>query len=223
MKLFRFLPLLLAALLCLGMLAGCSRRDTAEESSQSESSQPEIEEPKGYVRGVWEDGVFENEYIGLGFSLPEGWVAATEEEMLNSMSLGADLLSDQQRVKAAVARLTSVYDTTITNLAEQCSLSIMAENLTMSLGGTSLDEQSYAELMARQLEETSLPYTIGETAERTVAGEIYCLLPASVDNMPTAQWMLFRRVEDYMVTIVASFPDTAQESIEALLDSMTAV
>jgi len=47
--------------------------DSAEDEAQQTTVDP--------ARGVWEDGVFTSEYLGLRFELPEGWFVATDEEM----------------------------------------------------------------------------------------------------------------------------------------------
>ena len=41
----------------------------------------ETQHPDRPARGVWEEGIFTSEYLGLRFELPSGWFEATDEEM----------------------------------------------------------------------------------------------------------------------------------------------
>ncbi len=69
--------LLLAA--AVGLLSGCSS-----------------EEEIFYSPGYWRDDTYYSAFLGLRFTLPEGWEAA-DEDTLSQMSTDADRILDMQR------------------------------------------------------------------------------------------------------------------------------
>ncbi|MCL2563536.1 MAG: hypothetical protein FWE08_05830 [Oscillospiraceae bacterium] len=49
----------------------------------------------GYpTRGRWVGNTFTSEYLGLTFTMPNGWEVATEEDLAELMDLGADFMDD---------------------------------------------------------------------------------------------------------------------------------
>ena len=59
-------------------LSACSSEPKIEEVE-------EVEEEQIYVRGEWVDQVYTNDYLGFSFTLPEGWVSASDEELYSML------------------------------------------------------------------------------------------------------------------------------------------
>jgi len=47
------------------------------------------------LRGTWDGFVYSNPSLGLQFTLPDGWFAATDEEIANVMGISADIFDDE--------------------------------------------------------------------------------------------------------------------------------
>ena len=97
---------LLAVLLAGGvLLAGCSlpgKKDGAKSGAQSSApsssaASSKEEETFVFARGSWAGERFENQSLGVVFTLPAGWSAYTDEQIDAMMDSGADNLSDGQQ------------------------------------------------------------------------------------------------------------------------------
>jgi len=85
---------------------------------------------RGFTRGTWNGNVFTSDQVGVTFTMPDGWVAATDEEMAEVMGLGADMMSGEispAMLEAAGVRV--VQDMMVSNPETGAMVQIMAERL----------------------------------------------------------------------------------------------
>ena len=92
---------------------------------------------------------------------------------------------------------------------------VMAENLAVSVGGTSYDEKAYSDVVINNLPEEN-GYTFAEGETLTIGGRDYYHVQASAYNGALGQDYLFTRVGKYMVCIIMSYSPAVMEASDML-------
>ena len=84
----------------------------------------------GFTRGTWNGNVFTSDQLGITFTMPDGWVAATDEEMAAIMGLGLDVIGMEFTEETLeLAGITTVQDMMASNPETGAMVQIMAERL----------------------------------------------------------------------------------------------
>ncbi len=242
--------LLAAALLC--GLAGCGKSAArpadstprAPASSAPAAPEPEPEEPEEPAAmpneetplqsldyfGAWsDDRVYSNEALGLSYTLPEGWLYASEEELLGMLDtvLDSEILSDRSKLIAELSKNRLIYAMVTRDAATGNNVQIMFESMDGVVGGSDVDEEAYAEAVLAQQEQmfqesadTSL--SIGETYSAQLGGQDFLVLPVEITTSGVAmkEWMYLRRVGDRMAVIM--FAAMGDEDVEAFAGGVSA-
>lgn len=202
----------LLALICalsLSMLCGCSlfaAYQTATDTDTDVSAMDEVpvETDTGtdtdtdtdtgssingatYQRGAWNDNVYQNEWLGVSITCPEGW----------------DIWDDE-----ALAGESDSYTTYEMEIEDPESLDgvwITLQDVN-ELGDTTLTAESYADLLKNEAENSS-SYTAETLSEgtRTIGGNTYeeYSMRLTAQGETADQIFLVRRVDDYIVCVVA--------------------
>ena len=204
----KILAMLLVLLMAVGMVA-CGN-GTGGTSQQPENT--------NFVRGEWTDNLYVNEFLNLKFTLPEGWNKASDEEIAEMMGLATEFAAGDSSYSTAYNDAKNVYDMVAQDTTNGTNIIVMAENLALSVGGTSYDEKAYADTVSQQLAaQENLDYTFAEEpSEISIDGETYLILKATLYDGQMCQNYLMRRVGKYMETIVITFP------VEVEFDSVLA-
>jgi hypothetical protein len=192
--------------------------ETAEPSVEPTAT-PSIDEPAGQgapVRGTWSDDVYYSEFSGLSFVLPEGWVAASDEELAALLGIAEETMTDEEAWILEVARMTSVYDMMAMNPLTGDNVIIMYENIALTMGGLQISEADYLELLKNQLQtmqDTS--YQFDDMYETDFSGITYTVLPAYEENLMLSQYYAVCMQGDYIVAVIitAQFGD-----VDAIMD-----
>ena len=227
----RLLALLLAAMMA-AVLAGCVAPAADEEPTEEPAAEPTAEpvaeptaepaaeptaeptaEPaaagENYTAGTRTETSYESAWLGLRYTLPEGFVMATDEQINAAMQIGSEMLDvDGELLDAASVQV--IY--------EMMALSADGRNVQIVAEIPSLEDMS-AELYvtALQLQLPSLGFETGERSTLELCGATYESLDASADveGVSVCQRYLVRRVGDRMALITVSAQDQAQ--LDALL------
>lgn len=167
------------------------------------------------VRGSWNDDVYTNEFADIRFTLPEGWLAATDEEIANLMGLAAETLEDEDKWAVEAAKLTTVYDMMAQDPATGNNIIVMFENLSMVIGGTSMSEEDYLESAKEQVASmSSMDYTFNEPYHTEIGGVKYLASRADSADIGLSQYYLMHKQNKYMVALIVSiFDETDAEDI----------
>ena len=204
----KVLAILVMIVLSLAVLTGCGKKEENTNSNVDNTANVGTTETKKEIaRGKWEDNVYTSEFAELKFTLPEGWTRSTDEEIAAMMQLGATMLEDEGKYNAEIAKLTSVYDMLAKSADQTSNIQVMMEKVALSA-----DE--YAETLKTSLEQLS--YNIGETTEKTIGGNTYKAVTATVDisGMKMEQSYYVRKEGDYIVgIIVTASGDVTTDSI----------
>lgn len=183
---------LLLAVMMLVMLAACGENKNAS-----------------FTRGIWSGSHYQNEFMTLGLNLPEGWHAASDEEIAEAMGIAAEQVSGG-KFRTEYLEGQTVYDAMVQDAENETgtSIIIMAENLTLSAGGSEYDEKAYADTAAERLLTQGIGYEIGESSAVAFAGKEYYAMDASLYDGRMHQCYLFCKEGKYMTTVIISYlPD----------------
>lgn len=200
------LSLLLAFVLVLTMFAACgsnSDSDTpaTDDAAATAPAEEAAEPPVGFSRGtISEDGkTYTNDFLGVSFTLPEGWEFADQDYIDNIMNAGAEYTG------ADVSELSSIYDMMAVNSADNTNITVMFENLTLTPGAGSMTAEEYAGTLSEQLTSfEEFAYEASELTTKKLAGEDYVVLNTAVPDYGTYQDYYIRRIGDYMAAILFS-------------------
>ena len=102
-----------------------------ETSETNEADEPAV--LRGFTRGTWAGNTFTSPQFNVTFTMPEGWIAATDEEIADIMGLGLDFL-DATGVELTpetieMAGITVIQDMIASNPETGAMVQIMAERL----------------------------------------------------------------------------------------------
>jgi hypothetical protein len=202
-------PAVIILLSLILMLSGaCSNTSKVNTSAELTPKISEAAEETGkeLSRGTWNDDVYTNEFAGIQFTLPEGWLVATDEEIANIMGMGAEVMGDDAKWAMEAAKQASIYDMMAQDPVKMNNVSIMFQNLSMSVGGTNISEKDYLEILEAQMKGIeTLDYTYGDPYETTINGVTFQTLRAETNNI--AQYYMVHRQDKYMVAVILTLVD----------------
>lgn len=134
------LSLLLALMLTMCSFAACGDSDdeeSGEESSSSSRSADDDEEEDddddddddsaGFARGEVKDDVYTSDFSGVTFEIPEGWDVYSDEEVMDTMSVGLEASGSSMKADAFTQK--TVYDCVAGNRLNGECIMILFEDL----------------------------------------------------------------------------------------------
>lgn len=202
------------------LLAGCSSDEkdtTTEPDSVVSAPEPEEQEPEEqtpeYERGIATDTGFESEWLGVRFTAPEGYVMATEDEMLEMMQLGAEAM-DLGSEAVDYAQLTTVYEMMASTPTGLPNVVAMVEKLSFS----SMSLEQYFEALRTQLE--PMGYVVSEElGSADIAGQSYSTGTASVsvNDVDMTQKFYMNKVDNRMIVFSVTYSADTEADAEALM------
>lgn len=220
----RKLALLAAVLMVLALFAGCGKpqeqSSAPEESSTTEQSSSVVEpEKKEYAAGVRTETEYTSEWMGLKYTLADSMVMATDEEILQYMEAGNEMLySDSGEID--YENLGVVYEMAAVDATTAENLNIVVEKLALS----GMSEAQYMEAVKQSLAQMdNAEVTLGEESTCTVAGLEFQRIDYSMDvnGQTLMQTMMFRKMDDRMVGMTFTYLEEA--SLEAMLSGFSAL
>ncbi|MCL2857637.1 MAG: hypothetical protein FWE19_07985 [Oscillospiraceae bacterium] len=164
-----------------------------------------VEEYISLERGVIEDDVYISDFLGLSFTLPEGWDFADEETIAMMMGVGVELIAENGGVDLDTASIDALYDMVAYNATTDSNAMLMIERL--DTNAQPLTSQGQLEALRERLEGIDVfGFEFGRPFTVWVAGEPFDTLPITVgtDEIQTRQYYLVRIHGGHMVTIIAS-------------------
>jgi hypothetical protein len=164
-----------------------------------------------YEKGSFDETSFESKYLNLRFTLPDGFVMATEEDINNMMNLGADVMGLNKKI-VDYASLTTVYEMMASAPSGLPNVIVGVEKLQLS--NITLDQ--YFDALKTQL--ANLPemnYEFsGDIASLEIAGQSYKQLTATLNmaDQSITQRYIARKNDNRMVFFITTGdPDTEKE------------
>ena len=190
------IKILLVAMMLFSLVA-CGKAKNPSENVINSGNKAE------FSMGEWKNNVYTNEFLNMKFNLPEGWNYASDEEIVQLMNLGSDILSGDKKYTDEVAKLTSAYYFFASDPNSGSSVSLFTEK---PMIGVTMDY--YLSQVKSQLEAvTEIKYEIGENSKQTIAGKEYTTLRVTAPEYEMIQKYYLRQMDDYFIGMIVTTQD----------------
>ena len=158
--------------------------------------------PSDFSIGEWNGNVYSNDFLGISYKLPDGWIKYSDEEIAAVMNLSLEMLNDNQKALADLAKLTVVFHMIVKNPETGENISVLTEKVHLDVTSIYYLENLKAQLSAL----TAINYTIGELSKETIGGREYDVLTAtaSVSDKTLTLKYYCCKLGKYFLSIVAS-------------------
>lgn len=204
-KLKVFLCIMLATIMLI-TLTGCGAKDDDKDDKKSkkDSDTNQVENSgnnENFDIGAWNGEVYTNDYLALSFTLPTGWVAATDAEIAKLMQIGEDALADEGKYLSEVAKKSSVYYASAQDGTTGNNIIIMSEKLTVSL-------DKYINSLKSQLEAyQGMSYKVESEGTAKIASVDYKTITLSESTYGLYQKYYIRELDGNAVGIIMTSTD----------------
>ncbi len=211
----KFFSLFMIIALNLG-LSACSSEPKIEEVE-------EVEEEQIYVRGEWVDQVYTNDYLGFSFTLPEGWVSASDEELYSMLDTATEEAMSEdmkEQYDKAVENATSFYDFAIFSPTTGESIILTIEDLSKTVGAILLTEDLYLDALETNLSNVEgIDYEImGREDSRLKFGQ-FRVLNMNIQDVMTQKYYLIKDGK-YMISFVFAYLNDKHEGVDSILSQI---
>ena len=175
------------------------------ETSPENVTPPENETtPKPELsRGTVENGVYQNEFLGVSFNKPELWVYSTEEEIAALMNLVADKLLNEN-LKETLENNPVIIDMVVIDPVSRSNLNITYENLAKSLA-TNITVEQYIEVFKQRMSGTvGMTVTFTGEPETVKLGNVEftrLLCNTTTNGVQMKQAVYLRKIDTYMISV----------------------
>lgn len=208
-KMLKDISIILIIASALILLTGCGKEK--EETSKTTPNENvnvknNVEEQKNnstekFPKGEWNNGVYENKFLGLKFKLPDGWKYSSDEEIAKNLNNGLELLNEDQREKVEEALETKgVFYLQANDLTTNNNVQGFTEKVP-----TGISEEAYLEQVSKQLSALeNVNYNIGEIAKEKVTNKEYTTLQVEVPEYNVLQKYFIYKKDNYIVGIIVT-------------------
>lgn len=214
----KFKSILMASMLVMATaLAGCSG-DAADAPAGDAAAVP-------FTLGQWNDTTFENEWLNMKIAAPADTTISSDEEIAQLMGVGADILSqstegDTDALKN-IADLATSYGFMITNSTGTFNSQLVYENLDVS-GGPDTTEEEYANIVAETiLQVPELDYADVGRSEVEIAGKTFYKMELTMSGGLVAQDYYLYKQDNYMVSFIVTYTEDMKATSDAFVAGIT--
>lgn len=208
-KMLKGISIILIIASALILLTGCGKEK--EETSKTTPNKNvnvknNVEEQKNnsteeFPKGEWNNGVYENKFLGLKFKLPDGWKYSSDEEIAKNLNNGLELFNEDQREKVEEAlENKGVFYLQANDLTTNNNVQVFTEKVP-----TGISEEAYLEQVSKQLSALeTVNYNIGEIAKEKVTNKEYTTLQVEVPEYNVLQKYFIYKKDNYIVGIIVT-------------------
>ena len=175
------------------------------ETTPENVTPPENETPSKpeLSRGTVENGVYQNEFLGVSFNKPELWVYLTEEEIAAQMNLAADKLLNEN-LKETLENNPSIIDMMVIDPVSRSNLNVTYENLAKALA-TNITIEQYIEVFKQQMSGmVGMTVTFTGEPETVKLGNVEftrLLCNTTTNGVQMKQAVYLRKIDTYMISV----------------------
>jgi hypothetical protein len=168
-----------------------------------------------YERGILTETSFESKYLDIKFTLPEGFVMATEEDMLQMMGIGADIT----KVNKKIIELTTVYEMMASAAVGYPNVSVMVEKPLLS---NITIEQYFDVLKKNLLKVKNMDFVIDDQITSVeIAGYNYKQVSASLSGSSVLQNYIFRKQGGRMIGFIITYTSDTEQELDILMSGFS--
>jgi len=215
------------------VLSGCdSKDDSKAEKSSAEDSQTvdadssksedegNAESEDNYEKGTLTATSFESSYLNLKFVLPEGFVMATDDEIKQSNSAGADLM-DLDKDTYELAKLITVTEMMASSPTGASNVMVIEEKLQLA----NMTSEQYLDVTATTLKSVeAMKYEVEDDYKTVnIAGQDYLELTAKCDynGVTIFQNYYSRKIDTRVVSIILTYSEATLADKDAFLNAFS--
>lgn len=195
------------------VFAGCGNID---ETISGNSIVENITQNKTFARGVWNEKTYTNEFADFEIVVPDEWGVATDKELADLMNISIEETLGDNEIANKIVKEKTVYDAMAQNIYTGSNIIVMYENLALSIGGTSLDEEKYLDILKTQLAQTGETNRVtGQVYEEKIGEHTYYALPTELSDFGVKQVYYTRKIDNYMACILTT--TVGDEDLKAMI------
>lgn len=200
-KILKNMLIILLTASMLFLFVGCGNKEESTNTNNTTNEQTSGEQKVEFSMGEWNDNVYTNDFLGLKFNLPDGWVYSSDEEMAESLNKGLELFDDNQREKLEEALETKgIYYLQAIDSTTNNNVQVFTEKV-----ATGISEEYYLEQVSKQLSELeTIDYNIGEIAKEKVSNKEYTILKVEIPEYDVLQKYFIYKKDNYIVGIIVT-------------------
>lgn len=161
-------------------VSGQEEDETSDTGDTNNTDGTDAAQPVDYL-GSWNGSVYCNEFLGLSYTLPDSWVHASDEELIEMLDIAVsnEALSDETRLSIELSKSRMVYGMVAQDPVGGSSVQVMFTNLE---GFAEISEEECARQMAAQQEtlldeSTGVTLSMGDTYRAPLGGKNFLVLP----------------------------------------------
>ena len=208
----------IAFVLCvlLTLFAGCGNNSSESPENETQNNEQESE-TLSYERGILTETGYESQYLDIKFTVPEGFVMATEEDILGMMQVGVEIM-DLDKDTIDYSSLTTVYEMMVSSASGSPNVALLTEKLM-----SNVTVEQYLDIVKSQLADVPMNYEFGDVTSVEIAGESYQQIVASAEIKGTAflQKYIVRKFDDRMVCFVVTNTSETEKELDTLMKAFT--
>ena len=197
-------------------LSACSSEPKVEEVE-------EVEEEQIYVRGEWVDQVYTNDYLGFSFTLPEGWVSASDEELYSMLDTATEEAMSEdmkEQYDKAVENATSFYDFAIFSSTTGESIILTIEDLSKTVGAILLTEDLYLDALETNLSNVEgFEFEIVGREDSGLKFDQFRVLNMNIQDVMTQKYYVLKDGK-YMISFVFAYLNDKHEGVDSILSQI---
>ncbi|HIT06334.1 MAG TPA: hypothetical protein IAB53_06790 [Candidatus Scybalocola faecipullorum] len=190
-----------------------------ETSAQASDETQASDTAQEYEKGSWDGNIYTNTGMDLTFTLPDGWMSASDENI-------AQTVGGNESIGGSDTDSSSPYDFMIVNASTNDNILLLAEDVSTAMGGSGMTAENYLESIESNLvSDTQTSYTFGEITDAVIAADSYKKLEVSVYYNGTSftQAYYCRREGDQMLTFIATTATGDLSGCDQVFGTMTSV
>lgn len=217
----KILALLFAVLMLLS-LCSCKLLSAilpGGDDKPTASSTDIADEKVEFSRGTWNGSVYTNKFADLTYTLPEGWVIKSDEELAALIGMTIDTMYDNNTFVEALVEKGCVYDVYAAQEYGRDSVMLMFEDITVTGGSAAanITAEEYLNTVSNNFFSQNPVYEVFDPIDFNFCGDVYSRLDIrmSVGGVTAEQVYLAKRVDKYILGIVITAFDNDIDELVA--------
>ncbi|NCC67487.1 MAG: hypothetical protein EOM14_04725 [Clostridia bacterium] len=206
------ISIILALMMFVSLFSGCGAAGndttspdcTDDNTTQAgDSENTDNSEDNELVLGEINADAYTNSFAELSFTLPEGWVFATETELEEMMGSGSEVIyGDDQQAAIEYAMSATVYDMMAQKTEDGANIIVMLENTAMYEDGTDITEEEYLAALEQSIASAQTAYSFADVTTKVTMNDYeYTVLESEIVGYSAYQSYYVRRIGKYMLCI----------------------
>ena len=232
----RLTAVILAALLCCSIFAGCKDKTEDADSSglpegavttpvSSEELQELIDqgviedpnaagddtseevEPAPYNKGIVDNNVYRNEGSDLTLRIPSGWTVQDDYNLCTVMGVTYDFEDNDKNIEA-ISKLAEIYDLMASDSTQDKNVMVIMQD-PAQLGMEGKSSAEHLDSMKSQLTSDNASFEFSDISEVSYSGNAYSMMRCIItpdEGTEVTQYYFVREANGRMITVMMSFP-----------------